>query len=56
MISHVPIGRELLSMGDMGELDYIYRNDVTMAQFVFLSVARNFPRNAARYRLCYCRN
>lgn len=33
-----------------------YRNDVTMAQFVFLSVARNFPRNFARYRLCYCRN
>lgn len=27
-----------------------------MAQFVFLSVARNFPRNFARYRLCYCRN
>lgn len=38
----------------MGELDY--RNDVTMAQFVFLSIARNFPRNFARYRLCYCRN
>lgn len=34
----------------------IYRNDVTMAQFVFLSVVRNFPRNFARYRLCYCRN
>lgn len=47
--------RTIVYEGIWGNLT-IYRNDLTMAQFVFLSVARNFPRNFARYSLRYCRN
>ena len=47
--------RTIVYEGIWGNLT-IYRNDLAMAQFVFLSVERNFPRNFARYSLRYCRN